>query len=316
MDTRFLESFIAVVEDGSIAGASRRLNLTPGAVKKRLKALEREFGMRLVVRCGRTVRPTHAGMIILEQARSLVRDVITIRESLVQKMHRSLFRIGAIPSTVAGLLPDLLVHLADELPHVEVSLACEKLAKLSEMIAKQELDAAIMIGPPQGLPKGYEWVPLREPSLQLLAATAAGSSDAAFLLKSRPLIRYRSDDCTELVDLYLRHTGLRPRVMTELDSFDAVERLVVADLGVSLVPEWVASSTQGTVRVPIVCPGALGELGLLWVRGSARTFMLRTVIEGLTLKLSHPNHIEQGGLTGLAIGSGTARLLQFPTRNR
>ena len=52
MDTRFLESFIAVVEDGSIADASRRLNLTPGAVTKRLKALEREFGMRLVVRWG------------------------------------------------------------------------------------------------------------------------------------------------------------------------------------------------------------------------------------------------------------------------
>ena len=70
MDTRFLESFIAVVEDGSIAGASRRLNLTPGAVKKRLKALEREFGMRLVVDVGGPSGPTHAGMIILEQARA------------------------------------------------------------------------------------------------------------------------------------------------------------------------------------------------------------------------------------------------------
>jgi DNA-binding transcriptional LysR family regulator len=316
MDTRYLESFIAVVEDGSIADASRRLSLTPGAVTKRLKALEREFGMRLVVRSGRTVRPTHAGVIILEQARSLVRDAISIHEFLIGKMHRLSFRIGAIPSAVAGLLPDLLARLASERPDVEVTLKCENLAKLSELIAEQRLDAAIMIRPPRGLSKGYEWVPLRKPSLQVLTAAAAASSDAAFLLKSRPLIRYRSDDCTELVNLYLRHTGLRPRIMTELDSFDAVERLVVADLGVSLVPEWVVSSTQGTARVPIVCPEDLGELGLLWVRGSALTPIVRIVLEGLTLKLAHSNHIEQGVPTDLAIDSGTARLLRFPKKNR
>src|SRR3954462_13701599 len=101
MDTRYLATFIAGVEAGSIADASRRLSLTPGAVTKRLKALEREFGMRLVVRSGRTVRPTHAGVIILEQARSLVRDAISIHELLVGKMPRLSFNIGAIPSIVA-----------------------------------------------------------------------------------------------------------------------------------------------------------------------------------------------------------------------
>ena len=215
-------------------------------------------------------------MIILEQAQSLVRDAISIHEFLSRNCiviipYRSNSKYGgwAFARSIGSF--------GERAAGCRSKLECEKLAKLSEMIAKQQLDAAIMIRPPQGLSKGYEWVPLRKPSLQVLTAAAAGSSDAAFLLKSRPLIRYRSDDCTELVNLYLRHTGLRPRIMTELDSFDAVERLVVADLGVSLVPEWVVSSTQGTARVPIVCPEDLGELGLLWVRGSALTPIVRIV---------------------------------------
>ena len=65
MDTQFLESFLLVVEHGSVAEAARRLSLTPAGVTQRLKALEAELGMALVSRSGRTVRPTEAGWSIL-----------------------------------------------------------------------------------------------------------------------------------------------------------------------------------------------------------------------------------------------------------
>ena len=44
MDTRFLDSFVTVVDGGSIAEAARRLNLTPAAVAQRIRALESEIG--------------------------------------------------------------------------------------------------------------------------------------------------------------------------------------------------------------------------------------------------------------------------------
>ncbi len=44
MDTEFLESFVKVVEHGSVAEAARRLNLTAAAVTQRIRALEREIG--------------------------------------------------------------------------------------------------------------------------------------------------------------------------------------------------------------------------------------------------------------------------------
>jgi DNA-binding transcriptional LysR family regulator len=58
MDSHFLESFVMVVDNGSIAEAARRLNLTAAGVAQRIRALESEIGTRLVFRFGRSVRPT------------------------------------------------------------------------------------------------------------------------------------------------------------------------------------------------------------------------------------------------------------------
>src|SRR5262249_61897569 len=75
MDTRFLETFLMVVENGSIAEAARRLNLTSAAVALRLQTLERDIGAHLLFRSGRTVRPTEAGRAILRRARNFLRDM-------------------------------------------------------------------------------------------------------------------------------------------------------------------------------------------------------------------------------------------------
>jgi DNA-binding transcriptional LysR family regulator len=79
MDTRFLESFVAVVENGSVAEASRLLGVTPAAIAQRIKALENEIGTRLVSRAGRNVRPTEAGAAIFEQARLVVRAAADLK---------------------------------------------------------------------------------------------------------------------------------------------------------------------------------------------------------------------------------------------
>ena len=67
MDTRYLQSFVMVVDSGSFADAARRLNLTPAAVGARVRALEETIGTALVRRAGRTVRATEAGLLVEPQ---------------------------------------------------------------------------------------------------------------------------------------------------------------------------------------------------------------------------------------------------------
>jgi DNA-binding transcriptional LysR family regulator len=40
MDSRFIESLVMVIDNGSIAEGARRLNITPAGVAQRIRALE------------------------------------------------------------------------------------------------------------------------------------------------------------------------------------------------------------------------------------------------------------------------------------
>ena len=72
MDTRFLETYLLVVDTGSIAAAARRLNVTSAAVAQRTRALEDEIGYPLIMRSGRTVSATEAGAGIVGESVSLL----------------------------------------------------------------------------------------------------------------------------------------------------------------------------------------------------------------------------------------------------
>jgi DNA-binding transcriptional LysR family regulator len=65
-----LLSFIEVADAGTLAGAARRLGVTPAAVSKNLARLEEQLGVRLVQRSTRTTRLTVEGARFLERARA------------------------------------------------------------------------------------------------------------------------------------------------------------------------------------------------------------------------------------------------------
>ena len=69
-DAAQLETFAAVVDEGSFDAAARRLRLTPSAVSQRIKALESRLGQVVVMR-GKPAQPTEAGEALLRLARQV-----------------------------------------------------------------------------------------------------------------------------------------------------------------------------------------------------------------------------------------------------
>jgi DNA-binding transcriptional LysR family regulator len=72
---RAIEIFIAVAEAGSLAGAARRLRLSPPAVTRAVAALEGRLGARVFNRTTRSLSLTDAGRNFLERARRVVADL-------------------------------------------------------------------------------------------------------------------------------------------------------------------------------------------------------------------------------------------------
>ena len=72
MNLRFLRTFVAIADNGGVARAAARLNLTQSAASRQIQALEEELGLRLFARIGRGTRLTPEGEDLLERSRRVL----------------------------------------------------------------------------------------------------------------------------------------------------------------------------------------------------------------------------------------------------
>ena len=281
MDTRFLESFVTVVDKGSIAEAARRLNLTPAAVAQRIHALESDIGARLLSRSGRTMRPTEAGAAILERARRYVQDIRDLKSVASDETSGEL-RLGAVSTAISGLLPQVLTSMIEKYPQIEIYILPGTSAELYHKVLSGDLDAALIAQPPFTIPKSCDWRVFRDEPLVVLTPARKSFVDPHTALATEPFIRYdRNNWGGRLVDGYLRQAGIRPRERFELDGLEAIAVLVDRGLGVSLVPDWAPPWPEGLSLAKLAVPNQsfTRRMGLLWTRASLRLRLVRAFLE-------------------------------------
>src|SRR5712672_3368406 len=262
MDTRFLETFLMAVDNGSIAEAARRLNLTPAAVAKRIHILESEMGAVLFARSGRTIRPTEAAMAIVERARHVLGEVRDFTSIAATDRLTGELRVGAYQSALSGMLPDILALMKEKYPQIQVRLTRGISAELyRKVLDGDDLDAAIIAEPPFAIPKSCDWRLLRE---------------EPFIRLDRNLWPGR------LVDSYLRQVGIRPREFFEIDGAEAIAVMVDRGLGVSLMPDWAPPWPEGLSLAKLPVPDASSfarRVGLVWARASLRLRLVHAFLE-------------------------------------
>lgn len=274
MDTRFLESFVQIVELGSIAEAARALHLTPTAVSLRVKALEEEIHARLIERAGRTVVPTDAGLKVLAQAKLLLAEVDTFLSlASSNDLPAGPLVLGAIPSAMDSLLPAMLQRWVNK--HKDIKIILEPAAStiLYQRVLDKQVDAAILTKPLFDLPKVCDWQLLRTDTIVLLTPSSVEPGDPFEIIRSHPFIRYdRRVVGGRMVDDYLRTHDLQPDTRLELDGIHHIANFVRNGLGVAILP---SSATYGMDEPSIrqhhlPGPTPTRSIGLLTLRSTIR----------------------------------------------
>ncbi|MGS1076719.1 LysR family transcriptional regulator [Pseudoxanthomonas beigongshangi] len=282
MDTQFLNTFVTVVDRGSMAAAARELNITPAAVAQQIRTLERELGASLIARVGRTVSVTEEGSRIIQRARDLLRDVADMRSVANDSAVSGELRLGACPTALAGMLPDILARMVETFPQINVFIKPGYSADLYRAVESGELDAAIVLQAPFSLPKTCQWQLLREEPLVVLAPAAMAGRDPHELLASQPLIRYdRNQWGGRQADEYLRNAGIVPHERFELNALNAIAVMVDRGLGVSLVPNWARPWPEGLdlVRIPLPNECVPRRIGMVWSRSTVRIRLVTVLLQ-------------------------------------
>ena len=282
MDTQFLNTFVVVADRGSMAAAARVLNITPAAVAQQIRTLERELGAPLIARAGRTVSLTEEGARILQRARDLLRDVSDMRSVANDSDVSGELRLGACPTALAGMLPDILARMVDTFPQINVYIRPAYSAELYRAVEAGELDAALVLQAPYSLPKTCDWQLLREEPLVMIAPARLAGRDPHELLRSEPLIRYdRNQWGGRVADEYLHAAGIVPRERFELNGLNAIAVMVDRGLGVSLVPDWARPWPEGLdlVRIPLPLPSEPRRIGMVWSRSTVRIRLVTVLLQ-------------------------------------
>ena len=282
METAYLQSFLLVVESGSMSEAARRLDLTPAAVAQQIRTLERELNAPLLARAGRTVQPTEAGHLLVQRARNLLREVGDIKTLLNSDAAGGELLIGTINTAIHSLLPDILARFVKTHPGVKVFLRSGTTATLYKAMQQGELDAAVCLYPPYVLAKTFDWSLLREEPLVLLAPSRLAKRDPHELLRTSPLIRYdRALGGGKQADRYLRAAGIVPQERFELSSLLAIAMMVDRGLGVSLVPDIASPLLEGqrVAKIPLPLPSEPRRFGILWQRASPRLRLIQGFVD-------------------------------------
>lgn len=282
MDTQFLNTFVTVVDQGSMAAAARMLNITPAAVAQQIRTLEREIGATLIARVGRTVSVTEEGSRILQRSRDLLRNVADLRSVANDNAVSGELRLGACPTALAGMLPDALARMVEAFPQINVFIKPGYSADLYKAVEEGDLDAAIVLQAPYDLPKTCEWQLLREEPLIVLAPESMADRDPHELLATQPLIRYdRHQWGGRQADEYLRAAGIVPRERFELNALNAIAVMVDRGLGVSLVPDWARPWPEGLrlVRIPLPDATVPRRIGIVWSRSSVRVRLVSVFLQ-------------------------------------
>lgn len=141
----YLETFSAVVENGSFTTAADVLGISKPVVSKQVSLLERHLGVQLLQRTTRRLHLTHAGEVFASYSHRIMSDVREAEQSVLslQSEPQGRLRIAAPESLAISLLPEVLLSFQERFPKVELDIhVTGRLVNLVE----EGIDVALRVG--------------------------------------------------------------------------------------------------------------------------------------------------------------------------
>jgi DNA-binding transcriptional LysR family regulator len=145
MELRHLRYFVAVAEELHFGHAAKRLHITQPPLSQQIQLLERELGVKLLVR-GRKVQLTEAGRVFLEEARRTIdvaeRAARAARAAGAGAAAR--LRIGYPATTLVELVPASFRTFAERYPNIGLEAVAGHTGGLLSALRDDQLDLAFL----------------------------------------------------------------------------------------------------------------------------------------------------------------------------
>ncbi len=256
-DLTDLQLIVNIGDASSLTRGAEKSHLSLPAASNRVKNLEDHFGTRLFHRNSQGVTLTPSGEAFLRHARLVLRQIDHLRGDIHEYARGIKGQVRMVANTTAmtEFMPAVLSRYLASHPDVTVELR----ERLSYLVIKAVSDGSADIGIVAGRPAAseLEYLPYREDRLVLVTP----NEHALASLKEVAFANTLSYEYVGLSEWSAIHAFLiqaadnlgHPfRFRVEVGSFEAVCRMIEANVGIGVVPERAAQRYAQRLNIKLV----------------------------------------------------------------
>lgn len=264
MNIKKYETFVKVVELGSLTKAAEAVGCTQSAVSHILSDLEEEFGFALLQRSRSGARLTENGARILPAIRGILNYSEQLNQTVasIRGLDTGVIRIGTVTSVAVHWLPGILKQFGEEHPNIDFKLYNGDYGDVNRWLGEGSVDVGFLSLPTES---DCECIPLVED--KLLAVLPKDHPMAS--LPRFPVAQVQHEYFISLLESsdhdsrsVLNEAGIRPNVRFSTKDDYAIIAMVEQGLGISIMPELLLQrQTENVVTMELV-PRASRLIGL------------------------------------------------------
>ena len=238
LDATRLRVLVAVARYGSVTAAAQALNYAQPSISHHMARLEAETGAKLIERSGRGIRLTEAGRLLAERAEEILGRLDAAEAELAAHvgLRQDRVRLVAFGAALATLGAAAATAMAAERAATDIQLTQADPARALHMLRAGEADVAVVFRPmPDDSQPDLRYRELLDDPFYLLRPEGQDAAAGLTELAGQRWI-CGGGPHRDAVTALCRSAGFVPEIAVSADDYVAVQALVAARVGVSILP--------------------------------------------------------------------------------
>lgn len=233
-----LISFYFVAKEKSFSAASEKLFVTQPAVTQQIKALEAQFGVKLINVEKKRAHLTKAGERLLDYAEEVINH-ITLAENFLKSYRLNILQIG-VAITLSLYLTPVIDKFKELYPSVKVAVREGPSLKLIEDLLDFKLDICL-VGTLREINKRLQVLRIPQVEQMVLVANPSYPLVKKSEVKWQDLVNYpliiqsEGSIARETILEHFRNRNLNPLIGAEVDNVECAKELARQKKGVALM---------------------------------------------------------------------------------
>jgi len=258
-----LKIFYACGRHHTFSDAAEEIFLTQPAVTMQIRELEGYLGIDLFHRTGKRIELTEAGRILLKYARKIF-DLATAAETSIMQikdLKTGTLLIGTNKVYIKYVMPSIVSSFQEKYPGIHVNLYGGSASEIIESLINHKIELGIVPAKPP-YPPQLKVIPFTQEELVLgLAPNHPLNKKRSISIQDlahEPLvIREKGSYTREIILDRYRKAKIKPRILTEANSWDFIKEQVASGNGIAFLAEWTLKEelAAGSLKTRILTEG-------------------------------------------------------------